>query len=222
MSKSSDANVSFNYATSDGSATEPADYTNTSGSHTMTPGQTMKQVSVPIVGDCAIEPNQAFNLLLSILNPLGRNVTFISGNPTLTGVGTINNEDFPPVIMCPNNTTISCDESTLPAHTGMATASDDCSPSPIISSTDVLTPGICTTSYTITRTWKATDGTTDMSTCTQIITVVDNPPIAACKSITIALDNNGNASITPANVNDGSHDACGSVTLVSVVPNSFN
>jgi hypothetical protein len=223
MSNPSDANVSFNYTTNNGTATiADNDYVLSNGAHTLTPGQTTKQVSVVIEGDCIIEPDENFYVDLNSLSNAGRDVTFFGGGSTLSGTGTIENDDAAPLITCPDNTTISCDESTLPANTGgMATATDNCSPSPTIGYTDVITPGICATSYTITRTWKATDGTNDMTTCDQIITVVDDPPSAVCMDITIELDDDGNASIAPGDVDDGSSDACGSVTLVSVEPNTF-
>ena len=48
------------------------------------------------------------------------------------------------------------------------------------------------------------------SSCTAVVTVEDNtPPIAVCQSLTVQLDAAGNASITPAQVNNGSSDACG-------------
>jgi len=102
MSNPSDANVSLNYATVDGSATiANNDYTNTSGSHTFTPGQVSKTVNVPIVGDCTIEPNETYLLRLSTLTNNGRNVSLSGGGATLDGTGTINNDDALPVITCP-------------------------------------------------------------------------------------------------------------------------
>ena len=183
MSNQSDANVSFNYTTADGTATlANNDYTLTSGSHTLTPGQTTKQISVPIIGDCVIELNEIFNMILSSLNNAGRAISFSGGGGTLSSTGTIVNEDFPPVItFCPPNVTISCEQSSAPANTGTATATDDCPAAPVITFTDVITNGSCTNNYIITRTWKATDGTNDMTTCSQTITVRDiTPPSLTC------------------------------------------
>ncbi len=60
------------------------------------------------------------------------------------------------------------------------------------------------------------------ATCIFTVTVTDNtPPTALCQNITINLDPSGNATITPAQVNNGSSDNCGTVNLVSVVPNTF-
>lgn len=60
------------------------------------------------------------------------------------------------------------------------------------------------------------------ATCSFTVTVADNtPPTAVCQNVTVNLDAFGNASITPAQVNNGSSDNCGTVNLVSVVPNTF-
>jgi hypothetical protein len=60
-----------------------------------------------------------------------------------------------------------------------------------------------------------------VSTCTATVTVEDTiPPVAICQSITLGLDATGNATITPADVDGGSNDACGIASL-SVTPNSF-
>lgn len=46
------------------------------------------------------------------------------------------------------------------------------------------------------------------------------PPTAVCKNATVTLAG-GTASITPADIDNGSSDACGPVNLVSVTPNTF-
>jgi hypothetical protein len=38
-------------------------------------------------------------------------------------------------------------------------------------------------------------------------------PVAICQNITVQLDATGNATITPAQVNNGSSDACGIASL---------
>lgn len=58
----------------------------------------------------------------------------------------------------------------------------------------------------------ATDIHSRTGTCTATVTVVDNiPPDAVCKDITVYLDDMGDASILPADVDDGSTDNCGIV-----------
>ena len=54
-----------NYATANGTAVAPGDYTANSGALTFTGGQTVKTVGVVVNGDTAVEPNQTFFLNLS-------------------------------------------------------------------------------------------------------------------------------------------------------------
>ena len=64
-----------------------------------------------------------------------------------------------------------------------------------------------------------TDGNT--ATCDATVTVVDElDPLAICVNITISLDEEGNASITPEQVDGGSADNCG-IQSLSVNPSSF-
>src|SRR5690606_28506070 len=62
-----------------------------------------------------------------------------------------------------------------------------------------------------TVTLTVTDNNGNTSTCTTIVTVVDNvAPVANCAApFTIQLDANGDASITVADIENGSSDACG-------------
>ena len=60
------------------------------------------------------------------------------------------------------------------------------------------------------------------STCTAIVTVEDNvAPAASCMDITVELDANGQATITGADVDGGSSDACGIASL-EVSPDTFD
>jgi hypothetical protein len=70
-------------------------------------------------------------------------------------------------------------------------------------------PGTYTVSYT------AVDGAGNRSaTVTRTVNVVDSvDPIALAKDVTVTLDDNGNASITTGDVNNGSSDNSGSVSL---------
>jgi hypothetical protein len=77
--------VTVQYATANGTATAPSDYTAKSGSLTFNPGQTSKTISVSVRGDRTVEPNEVFFLNLS--NAAG--VTIADGQ----GQGTILNDD---------------------------------------------------------------------------------------------------------------------------------
>ncbi|MAT55534.1 MAG: hypothetical protein CMN32_13740 [Saprospirales bacterium] len=72
-----------------------------------------------------------------------------------------------------------------------------------------------------TVTLTVTDNNGNFSTCTATVTVNDNTaPAASCQNHTVALDNSGNASITAADVNNGSSDNCG-ISGMGVSPSSF-
>ncbi|GAA4343086.1 hypothetical protein GCM10023184_43110 [Flaviaesturariibacter amylovorans] len=59
------------------------------------------------------------------------------------------------------------------------------------------------------------------TSCAFTITVNDvTPPVAITRNISVTLDGSGNASITGADVNDGSTDNCG-IASMTVTPNQF-
>lgn len=72
--------VTVDYATSDGTATAPSDYTATSGTLTFAPGVTSQTFSIPIVNDSVVESDETVNLTLS--NP--SNATLGISTATLT------------------------------------------------------------------------------------------------------------------------------------------
>ncbi|MDX1477566.1 MAG: CHRD domain-containing protein, partial [Saprospiraceae bacterium] len=87
----------------------------------------------------------------------------------------------PPMISCPADVTVECDESTDPANTGMATATDNCDTAPFVTFSDAVTPGACPQEGTITRTWTATDACGNSTSCVQLITIDDTtPPVIVC------------------------------------------
>ena len=58
------------------------------------------------------------------------------------------------------------------------------------------------------------DGNGQTDTCTAVVTIEDNvAPNAVCQDITVQLDSSGNATILPADIDGGSSDNCGSITL---------
>ncbi|MCB0524017.1 MAG: HYR domain-containing protein [Saprospiraceae bacterium] len=63
-------------------------------------------------------------------------------------------------------------------------------------------------------TWTSTDENGNTATCEQTVTVTDNEaPTAICQDLTLELDENGQASITVDDINNGSDDACGIASL---------
>lgn len=136
---------------------------------------------------------------------------------TITG-----NDSAAPLISCPANVTIQCTASTAPANTGSATATDICDATPAITFTDATVGGACPQEYTITRTWAATDDCGNVGTCNQTIIVDDSTaPVCVANNITVSLNGGGTITITGSQVDGGSTDNCGPVTL-SVSPNTFD
>ncbi|WP_325130215.1 putative Ig domain-containing protein [Arenimonas sp.] len=106
--------VSVNYATADGTATQPADYTNTSGTLTFTPGQTTRTITVPVIGETVPEANETFFVNLS-----GATNATISDNQ---GVGTITNDDVPVTVSpgaLPNGTVAAAYSQAISASGGV-------------------------------------------------------------------------------------------------------
>ena len=99
--------MTVHYATADGTATAPADYTATSGTLTFTPGQTTKQVIVPVVGDTLDEADETFTLGLT--SPT--NATIADG----LGLGTITDDDPLPTLSVNNVTVTEGDSGTVNA-----------------------------------------------------------------------------------------------------------
>lgn len=85
LSAASGRLVSVNYATSNGTATAPADYTAATGTLSFASGATTSQVIIPVVTDATPEPTETFNVTLSspVNATLARSV----------GVGTIVDDD---------------------------------------------------------------------------------------------------------------------------------
>jgi hypothetical protein len=65
LSRESGKIVTVDYATADGSAAAPSDYASHSGTIIFMAGETSKTVSVPLVHDALVEPDETFTLALS-------------------------------------------------------------------------------------------------------------------------------------------------------------
>lgn len=85
LPKPSDVSVSVAYATADGTALAPGDYTAKSGKVRFAPGETTKTIKVSVNGDTVGEANETFTVKLSTPT----NATIADGQ----GVGTIVNDD---------------------------------------------------------------------------------------------------------------------------------
>jgi uncharacterized repeat protein (TIGR01451 family) len=86
------APLDVNFATSDGSATQPADYQERDGTLTFSPGQVLKTVTVAAKGDNVFEPNETFSVDLTL--PPSQAGVLADDH----AVGTIRNDDPQPTI----------------------------------------------------------------------------------------------------------------------------
>ncbi len=89
LSGPADEPVTVTYTTANGTALAGEDYASTTGSVTFAPGETSIQISVPVIGDTAIEDDETFTVEL----------TGASGAALgdASGLGTIVNDDVPAV-----------------------------------------------------------------------------------------------------------------------------
>ncbi len=85
LSALSGLNVSVDFTTNDNSATQPSDYTLTTGTVMIPAGTLTAPINVPVLGDLTTEPNETFFVDLS----LPSNATIAD----VQGVGTISNDD---------------------------------------------------------------------------------------------------------------------------------
>jgi len=86
LSKASATPVTVDYATLDGTATAPDDYTPVSGTLTFAPGEISKPVVVPVRDDLEDTPTERFTL--QIANPVGCTILQPSGTGVLPGNAT--------------------------------------------------------------------------------------------------------------------------------------
>ncbi|NAS14466.1 BspA family leucine-rich repeat surface protein, partial [Poritiphilus flavus] len=94
--------------------------------------------------------------------------------------------------------------------TGVA---DNCTANPTVAFVSDVSDGNSNPEV-ITRTYSVTDGAGNSTPLTQTITVNDTTaPTVLCQSVTLQLGTDGTASLTANLVDNGSNDACGSVTL---------
>ena len=94
LSAASAEEVTALFATSDGSATAPADYASASGTVTFAPGDTSETVSVTVQGDALDEPDE--DLTVELSDALGASIDDDSAT------GTILDDDDPPSVSIGN------------------------------------------------------------------------------------------------------------------------
>ena len=96
-----------------------------------------------------------------------------NGNTTQHIQTIIVQDTTPPVLSLPANVTAECSDDLTPIAFGEATATDNCDSNPVITYVDVTTNGSCPGSFTITRTWTATDECGNSISADQTISTSD-------------------------------------------------
>ncbi|MET0649770.1 MAG: Calx-beta domain-containing protein, partial [Pyrinomonadaceae bacterium] len=82
-----DSTSTVKYTTSDGTATAGSDYVAQSGTLTFTPGATVAEISIQLIDDKLVEPDETVNLTLS--DPTGSSTL---GTPSTTTLNILNDE----------------------------------------------------------------------------------------------------------------------------------
>jgi uncharacterized repeat protein (TIGR01451 family) len=111
----------------------------------------------------------------------------------------------------------------VPNVTGDVEATDNCTPTNLLTITQNPAPGTLVGIGTTTITVTVKDANNNTSTCTTTFKVCafeQNLPTALCKNITVALPAGGIASINGSDVDNGSSDDCGIVSR-TVSPSTF-
>jgi hypothetical protein len=226
--------VSVNYATSDGTAVAPGDYTATSGTLTFTPGETSKTITVATVDDGTYEATEGFSVGLS-----GATDDAVITNAT--GAVTVSDNDAAPSFSILGGSaaeggsitfTVTKSGSTATAHSvtydtvdGTATAPDD-----YARATGLLTflPGETSKTVTIStvddtiyeqnetfqvRLSGATSGAT-ISTASATGTITDNDAAPSFSVSNVAVTEGGTASVTVTK--SGSTNVNASVSYATV------
>ena len=100
LSAPASAACSVDFATTDGTATQPGDYTTTTGTLSFAAGESVKYISVPITDDAVLETSQ--NFTVTLVNP----VNTVLGSAT-THTLTITDNDSPAVSIVANDASAS-------------------------------------------------------------------------------------------------------------------
>jgi PKD repeat protein len=153
-------------------------------------------------------------------NTVTLTVSDVSGNTaTCTATVTVQ-ETVAPIAVC-QNITVQLDATGNASITAAQInngSSDNCAIQTITVSPNTFT---CANVGANTVTLTVTDASGNSSTCTATVTVQETVnPIAVCQNITVQLDATGNASITAAQINNGSSDNC-AIQTITVSPSAF-
>ncbi|MFN0015997.1 MAG: HYR domain-containing protein [Saprospiraceae bacterium] len=132
-----------------------------------TPSASITEVQSPVAGTGLMGHND-FETVTITATDGANNMVSCQFTVTLKDV-------TPPIITCPNPTTVNCSSDFPAPNTALVTATDNCTAVPTkIHLGDTPPYAIqCFNRYKVTRTYRATDVVGNSATCTQIITVHD-------------------------------------------------
>lgn len=149
-------------------------------------------------------------------NTVTLTVEDVNGNVSTCDATVTVEDNEAPIASC-QDITIQLDATGNASITGMdidAGSSDACGIASLVASPDVFS---CVEVGVNVVTLTVTDNNGNTATCNSFVTAEDNvAPVALCLDITIDLDAAGSASITPADIDNASNDACG------LIPNTID
>jgi hypothetical protein len=170
-------------------------------------------VTTPITDNCFVQSTSVFPNTFNCSN-LGLNTVTITAEDSAGNISTATAQvtvvdNLPPVIVAQGITLVldSNGETTLDANTLNISSTDNC-PTPL---NFTATPNTfdCSNLGNNNVVLSVSDAQGNTSTTTVVVVVEDNEsPIALAQNITVSLDNNGNATITPLQINNNSTDNC--------------
>ena len=164
----------------------------------------------PNAFDCTTLGSQSVTLTVTDIN---NNVSTCNANVTVEDTGA-------PTALC-QNITIQLDGGTGSATIAPADIDGGSSDGCTFSLAAAPTSFDCSSVGNNTVTLTVTDASNNSNSCNATVTVEDiTAPTALCQNITIQLDANGSASITTADINGGSNDAC--TFSLGATPTSFD
>lgn len=142
--------------------------------------------------DCGFADNYLsqtnFNCSDIGFNGVTLTVEDLNGNTDECSINVYVHDELGPTLFIPGNLAVACSYSpTTPEATGMATAFDNCDPSPVIQYSDVVVV-FEDGSKEITRTWTATDNQGNMNSGDQVISVPSPISLDAGGDQTVYVD----------------------------------
>jgi len=130
----------------------------------------------------------------------------------------------PPTIACPAPLTLQCASEVPAPQPSSVVATDTCSAVTVTFISDTITNQTCTNRFTLIRTYRATDSSSNTADCTQVITVNSTtPPTITCPADVTANTDPGQCSASGVVLGTATASSnCGdAVTVTNAAPSTF-